>query len=168
MSTIVLVPGAGLGAWAWDRVVPLLEASGHDVHAVTPAGLADEDRGRPADGIGLSARIDALVALLERDDLREVVLVGHSLGGLAVHGAAAAVPERIARLVLLDAVLPVDGVSAFGAAGPEFEQAITALAQASGEPTRVPWFSDEQLDAHYPGHELSAEDRAAIAARSAG
>lgn len=163
MATIVLVPGAGLGGWAWSRVTPLLEAVGHDVRAVTLPAL-DSDDGADPRAVDLSACIDHLVALLERDDLREVVLVGHSFAGLVVSGAAAAVPQRIARLVFLDAMLPVDGVSALAAGGPEFEREILAAVEAGGDPARLPWFTDAQLDLYYAGHELSAEDRAAIRA----
>lgn len=166
MATIVLVPGACLDASAWSRVTPLLEAAGHHVRPVTLTGLGDDDADAAA--VGLSTHVGDLVALLEREDLRDVVLVGHSYSGLAVSGAAAAVPERIARLVLLDATLPVDGLSAFAAAGPEFEQAILAAAEAGGDPDRLPWFTDEQLDLYYAGHELNGQDRAAIRAGSPG
>lgn len=168
MATIVLVPGAGLGGWAWSRVTPLLEREGHAVHSVTLTGLGAADRDADAAAIDLSTHVADLVALLERADLREVVLVGHSLSGLAISGAAARVPERIARLVFLDATLPVSGISAFAAAGPEFEQAIVAAAEAGGDPRRVPWFDDETLDLYYPGNEISAEDRAWIRRESAG
>jgi pimeloyl-ACP methyl ester carboxylesterase len=168
MATIVLVPGAGLGAWAWNRVTPLLEAAGHAVHAVTLSGLGAADRDADASAIDLSAHVADLVDLLEERELRDVVLVGHSLSGLAISGAAARVPERIARLVFLDAVLLESGVSAFAAAGPEFEQAIVAAAEAGGDPRRVPWFDDATLDLYYPGNELTPEDRAWIRRESAG
>lgn len=168
MATIVLVPGACLGGWAWARVTPLLEQAGHAVHPLTLSGLGAADRCADASAIDLSTHVADVVAALERDDLRDVVLVGHSLGGLAVSGAAARVPERIARLVQLDATLPVDGVSAFAAAGEEFEQAIVAAAEAGGDPTRVPWFDDATLDRYYPGNEISAADRAWLRAAAAG
>jgi pimeloyl-ACP methyl ester carboxylesterase len=109
-----------------------------------------------------------LVELIEGEDLHRVVLVGHSLSGLAITGAAERVPQRIARLVYLDATLLESGVSSFQAAGPEFEQAIVAAAEAGGDPARVPWFDDETLDTYYPGNEISADDRAWIRAQSAG
>ncbi|MDW5596383.1 alpha/beta hydrolase [Conexibacter stalactiti] len=168
MATIVLVPGAGLGGWAWSRVTPLLERQGHAVHPVTLSGLGAHDRGADAAAIDLSTHVADLVTLLERDDLRDVVLVGHSLSGLAIAGAAGRMSQRIARLVFLDAVLPVSGVSAFEAAGPEFEQAIVAAAEAGGDARRVPWFDDATLDLYYPGNELSPEDRAWIRRESAG
>ena len=168
MATIVLVPGACLGGWAWARVTPLLEQAGHDVRPLTLTGLGPADRCADGAAIDLSTHVADVVAALERDDLRDVVLVGHSFSGLAISGAAARVPERIARLVHLDATLPVDGVSAFAAAGPEFEQAIVAAAQAGGDPARVPWFDDATLDEYYPGNEISAADRAWVRAAAAG
>ncbi|MBB4663545.1 alpha/beta fold hydrolase [Conexibacter arvalis] len=167
MATIVLVPGACLGAWAWSRATPLLQEAGHDVRPVTLTGLG-RDEPAAAARADLSTHVADLVDLLERDDLRDVVLVGHSFSGLAISGAAAAAPERIARLVYLDATLPVDGRSAFDAAGPEFEQAILAAVAAGGDPDRVPWFADEQLDAYYAGHELTAADREWIRAETPG
>lgn len=168
MATIVLVPGACLGGWAWARVTPLLEQAGHAVHPLTLTGLDPTDRCIDGAQIDLSTHVADVVAALERDDLREVVLVGHSFGGLAISGAAARVPERIARLVYLDASLPVSGVSAFAAAGPEFEQAIVAAAEAGGDPSRVPWFDDATLDRYYPGNEISPADRAWLRAAAAG
>jgi pimeloyl-ACP methyl ester carboxylesterase len=168
MATIVLVPGAGLGGWAWDQVAPPLRDAGHDVRPVTLTGLADDGGGPAGARADLSRHVADLVELLERDDLREVVLVGHSFSGLAISGAAAAVPERIAKLVYLDASLPVDGVSAFAAAGEEFEQAIVAAVEAGGDPDRIPWFGDDQLDAYYDGHEITPEQSAAIRARTPG
>lgn len=168
MATIVLVPGAGLGGWAWDQVASLLEAEGHEVHPVTLTGLADDGDGAAGGRADLSRHVADLVELLEREDLRDVVLVGHSFSGLAISGAAAKAPERIARLVYLDASLPADGVSAFEAAGPEFEQAILAAVEAGGDPDRIPWFGDEQLDAYYDGHEITPEQSAAIRDRSPG
>lgn len=168
MATIVLVPGAGLGGWAWARVTPLLAQAGHDARPLSLTGLDPADRCADATKIDLSTHVADVVAALERDELSEVVLVGHSFSGLAISGAAARVPERIARLVYLDATLPVSGASAFAAAGPEFEQAIVAAAEAGGDPTRVPWFDDATLDEYYPGNGISAADRAWIRAASAG
>jgi pimeloyl-ACP methyl ester carboxylesterase len=168
MATIVLVPGAGLGGWAWSRVQPLLEAAGHDVRPVTLTGLGEQDRDADVSQVDLSTHVNDIVALLERDDLDEVVLVGHSHSGMAITGAAEAAPQRIARLVYLDAEIPQSGLSAFAAAGPEVEQAILGAAEAGGDPTRVPWFDDETLDTYFPDNELSAQDRAWIGGQAVG
>lgn len=168
MATIVLVPGACLGAWAWSDVTPRLEAAGHTVHPLTLTGLGKQEREIDVSQVDLSAHGRDVVALLEREDLRDVVLVGHSYSGGAITAAAEMAPERIARLVYLDADVPQDGVSGFAGGGPEFEAAITAAADAGGDPTRVPFFTDAELELYYSEHELTAEQVAAIRARGAG
>ena len=108
MSSYVLVHGAWHGSWCWDKVVPLLEAEGHGVVAVdlpghgedaTPlAGLTQAEYGRRV--------ADAVEAAGE-----PVVLVGHSMGGIAITQAAEYVPDEIAALVYVCAFLPGPGDS---------------------------------------------------------
>ncbi|MFC5661728.1 alpha/beta fold hydrolase [Kitasatospora misakiensis] len=108
MSTFVLVPGFWLGAWAWDAVAEPLRAAGHTVHAVTLPGLA-ERAGEATPETGTETHIADLTDLLVREDLRDVVLVAHSGGTIAVSGAADRVPERIRRVVYLDSGPLADG-----------------------------------------------------------
>ena len=101
MTSFVLVHGAFHGAWAWDRVVPLLEAAGHrvttpDLHAAAADG-ADFDR--------------QFARVLAEVPAGDVVLVGHSLGGTMVSALAEAIPERVSSLVYVAAFLPLDGES---------------------------------------------------------
>ncbi|RBY95009.1 alpha/beta hydrolase [Blastococcus sp. TBT05-19] len=96
---LVLVPGFWLDASSWDDVVPLLEAAGHRVHALTLPGTESPDADRS--GIGLRDHVDAVVAAIDRLD-GPVVLVGHSGGGSIAHGAADARPDRVARVVYVD------------------------------------------------------------------
>jgi pimeloyl-ACP methyl ester carboxylesterase len=93
--TYVLVHGAWHGGWVWERVAALLRGAGHAVHAPTLAGH------------DLEAHVQQLVGLLEA--LSDVVLVGHSYGGMVTTAAADRVPQRIRRLVYLDAFVPEDG-----------------------------------------------------------
>lgn len=102
MASIVLVPGAWLGAWAWDAVAEQLREAGHDVHPVTLTGLA-ERAGEATPAVNLDTHTDDLVALIKGRDLREVVLVAHSYGGFPATVAADRVPDRIARVVLPEA-----------------------------------------------------------------
>jgi pimeloyl-ACP methyl ester carboxylesterase len=107
-ATFVLIPGAWAGAWAWSRVVPLLQAAGHDVHATTPTGLGDRVHlASPA--IDLATHVTDVVNVLEVADLRDVTLVGWSYGGMIIAGVAEQVPERLAQLVYFDADVPADG-----------------------------------------------------------
>ncbi|SFF83599.1 Pimeloyl-ACP methyl ester carboxylesterase [Actinacidiphila alni] len=107
MAEFVLVPGAWLGAWAWDEVAAELRAAGHGVHPLTLSGLA-EKRDVPA---GQRTHVQDVVGEVERLDLRDVVLVGHSYSGIPVGQAAALIGDRLARLVLVDAEVPVEGGS---------------------------------------------------------
>ncbi|GGS67986.1 esterase [Nonomuraea spiralis] len=87
-----------------------LREAGHEVHAPTLTGLGE--RAHLADpGIGLRTHVDDLLGLLTYEDLREVVLVGHSYGGLVVREAADRAPERVSRIVMIDAWAARDGES---------------------------------------------------------
>lgn len=107
-ATFVLVHGAFAGAWAWRDVIPVLRAGGHNVYATTATGMGD--RVHLADpAIDLDVYITDVVNVLEYEDLHDVTLVGHSFGGFIIAGVAEQVPERLARLVYLDAIVPEDG-----------------------------------------------------------
>jgi pimeloyl-ACP methyl ester carboxylesterase len=105
MTNFVLVAGARLGAWAWDEVAAELRAAGHGVHALTLSGLA-EKQGVPA---GQQTHVQDIVDEVERLDLRDVVLVGHSYSGIPVGQAAERIGDRLTRIVFVDANVPVDG-----------------------------------------------------------
>lgn len=110
MATYVLVHGAYHGGWCWPYLTPLLEAEGHSVHTPTLTGLGDRASEASPD-VGLSTHIEDIRSFLEIQDLKDVVLVGHSYGGPVVTGAADTAPERISSLVFLDAVIPQSGMS---------------------------------------------------------
>ncbi|MGK5738551.1 alpha/beta fold hydrolase [Micromonospora sp. URMC 103] len=107
MAEFVLVAGAWLGAWAWDEVVPKLRAAGHGAHPVTLSGLA-ERQGLPA---GQQTHVQDIVDEIERQDLRDVVLVGHSYSGIPVGQAAERIGDRLRRVVFVDSNVPHDGES---------------------------------------------------------
>ena len=97
---ILLIPGFWLDASSWDPVVPALEARGHRVRALTLPGKDSKDADRS--GIGLRDHIDAVVAVL--DELTEpAILVGHSGGGAIAHGVVDARPDKVRRVVYVDA-----------------------------------------------------------------
>jgi pimeloyl-ACP methyl ester carboxylesterase len=110
--TSVLVHGAFVGAWSWSRVVPELEAAGHAVYAPALTGVGERAKEATPD-VGLLVHIDQITRLVEANDLRDVVLVGHSYGGMVVAGVARRVPRRIAGIVYVDAFVPEPGQSAF-------------------------------------------------------
>ncbi|RQX13195.1 esterase [Micromonospora ureilytica] len=107
MAEFVLVAGAWLGSSAWDEVLPPLRAAGHGTHPLTLSGLADR-RGVPA---GQQTHVQDIVDEIERRDLRDVVLVGHSYAGIPVGQAAERIGDRLTRLVFVDSEVPVDGGS---------------------------------------------------------
>ncbi|MCK1797528.1 alpha/beta hydrolase [Streptomyces sp. XM4193] len=111
MSTYLLVHGAWHSGQCWDRVVPLLEAAGHRVFAPSLTGYGDRQHLLGPE-VGLDTHIDDVVGLITEEDLDEVVLVGHSYAGLVVSAVADRLPERVAHLVHLDAMVPEDGESA--------------------------------------------------------
>jgi len=110
MVNYVLVHGGWHGAWCWDKVVPLLQAAGHSVYAPTLTGLG-EQAALLTPEIGLDTHIQDVVNLIETKELQQVILVGHSYSGMVITGVADRVPDRIAHLVYLDAVIPRDGQS---------------------------------------------------------
>ena len=126
-STVVFVHGAWGGGWQYTRVQPLLERAGHRVFRPTMTGLGERVH-LAGPEVGLSTHIEDIVKVLEFEDLREVVLVGHSYGGMVIAGVAEKVPKRIARLVYFDAFLPENGDSVASLAG----DAIDTMATAGG------------------------------------
>ena len=112
MATFVLVHGSCHGGWCWKKVTPLLSNASHEVHTPTLTGLGERSHLVSRD-IGLDTHILDIIQVLEYENLNEVMLVGHSYGGLVIGGVAEKVPGRIRRLVYLDAYIPQDNKSAF-------------------------------------------------------
>ncbi len=102
MTTFLLVPGGGGTAWMWHRVEALLEAAGHEVVAVD---LPGED-----DTKGIDAYADLVVAASR--DARDIVLVAQSLGGFTAAVVAPRLGDRLRRIVLVNAMIPLPGETA--------------------------------------------------------
>ena len=129
-APIILVPGFWLGAWAWDEVVGLLRADGHDVTAITLPGLESVDTDRS--GIHFSDHVDAIGAALLAAPSPAVLAV-HSAAGFSGYAASDRMPERIAAMVYVDTA-PGKGVL-----DPDFTDADKPLDWASIE-------AEENLD----------------------
>jgi pimeloyl-ACP methyl ester carboxylesterase len=116
--TYVCLPGAWMGAWTWKFVVERLAAEGHDARALSFRGVGE----RAAE---LSPELDNdvfladTIATLEKEDLRDIVLVGHSFGSLIATLVTDRIPERIGHLVIVDGGIATDGQSIFGRIPPE-------------------------------------------------
>ena len=107
-ATFVLVHGAWHGGWCWKKLAPLLRAAGHDVYTPTLTGLGERAH-LINPQINLDTHIQDITTVLEYEDLQDVILVGHSYGGMVIAGVEAKAGERLAQLVYLDAFLPDDG-----------------------------------------------------------
>lgn len=106
MATYMLVHGAWHGAWAWERIVPLLAAAGHRVIAPDLKGMGADDT--PLSEVSLALWADQ-VADIVRAQAEPVILVGHSRGGIVISEVAERVPARVAMLVYVAAFLIPDG-----------------------------------------------------------
>jgi pimeloyl-ACP methyl ester carboxylesterase len=137
MAIFVLVPGAWLGGWCWRDVETCLRAAGHEVVSATLTGLGERAHLLSRE-IGLTTHVSDVVGLLRFRDLREVVLVGHSYGGTVITAAAEQMPDRIARLVYLDASVPLDGQSNNDVIGADMASELRSWAQSHGDGWRVP------------------------------
>lgn len=107
---VVLVHGAHHGGWCYEKLAAQLRARGLRVFTPTLSGVAERvnDNGR---AINLGSHIAEIADLLKFEDLNDVVLCGHSYGGMVIGGVADLIPERIGNLVFLDAVIPENGKS---------------------------------------------------------
>ncbi|MEV7020872.1 alpha/beta fold hydrolase [Kitasatospora sp. NPDC093558] len=155
MANYVLVAGAWLGAWAWDEVAAELRAAGHGAYPLTLSGLAEKRDEAPA---GQEAHVRDIVDEIERLDLRDVVLVGHSYSGIPVGQAAERIGDRLARVVFVDANVPRDGES-FVSAGGNGQEVAVAIAKNDG-------FWPPLTAADFEGQGLTDEQVARIVAGS--
>ena len=108
MSTYVLVHGAWFGGWSYKRVADKLRAQGHTVYTPTLTGIGERSHLYDRD-INLATHADDVINLIKWEELDDVVLVGHSYGGMVITWVADLMPEKISRLVYLDAFVPDDG-----------------------------------------------------------
>jgi pimeloyl-ACP methyl ester carboxylesterase len=105
-TTFVLIPGAWLGGWVWEPVASRLRARGYRVRPVTLSGLHGHG---DASAIGLSTHVDDVLAVIEGEDLRDVIVVGHLYSGLVAGQVADRLPDRVAHTVFVESFLPADG-----------------------------------------------------------
>jgi len=108
--TFVLVHGAFHGGWCWRDVADNLRQAGHRVLTPTLTGLGDRAHLLSPE-TGLETHINDIVGLLDWEELDDVILVSHSYGGLVATGAADRRRDKIAKLIYVDAYVPIDGGS---------------------------------------------------------
>ena len=141
MALFVVAHGAWSAGWAWKKMHPLLHEAGHDLLTPTYTGLGERAHlANPS--IDLETHIDDILNVLTFEDMRDVVLIGHSYGGMVATGVADRARKRIAQVVYLDAFAPKDGESLFGLQPPAMQTSLRdATRRADGwriPPTAMP------------------------------
>ena len=119
--TYVIVHGATAGGWEWKKTGKFLSDDGHEVYRATLTGLGERMHLNSPD-IDLQTHINDVVNLILFEDLDDIVLTGHSYGGMVITGVMDRVPDRIRHVIFLDAAVPDDGMSIwdlFGGKGPQ-------------------------------------------------
>jgi pimeloyl-ACP methyl ester carboxylesterase len=166
MATFVLVPGFWLGAWVWDEVAAELRADGHEVHPVTLTGLGDRTH-LATPQVDLDTHATDIANVIAYAGLQEVILVGHSGGGMAVQLVADCHPGRLARAVYVDSGPLPDGMRQFDVNPPEAQEEIQKRVAAEGEGWLLPPppFTDVAGDPITLAG-LSADDLALLRSRS--
>jgi pimeloyl-ACP methyl ester carboxylesterase len=136
MTDYVLIHGAWHGSWCWTRVRRLLAAEGHRVFTPTLTGLGERSHLLCRE-VGLDTHIADLANLMIWEELRDIVLLGHSYGGIIARHVADRMPERIRLLVYLDAFVPDDGKT-LNDYVPDRGKAVRELALAKGDGWKIP------------------------------
>src|SRR4051812_14942902 len=141
--TFVIVHGATAGGWEWKKCGDFLAADGHTVYRATLTGLGERMHLNSPD-IDLQTHINDVVNLILFEDLHDVVLTGHSYGGMVITGVMDRIPERIRHVVFFDAAVPDDGMSIwdlFGGKGPAGPNIVDGFMQ-------VPWVKPDTKPPH--------------------
>jgi pimeloyl-ACP methyl ester carboxylesterase len=112
MATFVVAHGAWSAGWAWKKMRPLMRAAGHEFYTPTYTGIGERSH-LASPEIDLDTHITDIVNILDFEELQDVVLIGHSYGGMVATGIADRARERVAKLIYLDAFVPEDGQSLF-------------------------------------------------------
>ena len=137
MATFLVAHGAWSAGWAWKKMRPRLRERGHEFWTPTYTGLGERVH-LASNDVKLDTHIEDVLKVLEFEDLREVVLIGHSYGGMVATGVADRAPERISQLIYLDAFVPRHGESLFDLSVPEDRNNAREAAQKTGDAMRIP------------------------------
>jgi len=135
-DTYVVIHGAWHTGAEMEAVAGHMRRDGHAVHCPTLAGnRPEDDRGRS----GLEDAIASAVQYIASRDLRDVRLVGHSYGGMVISGVADRIPQRLRRLVYMNAFVPMDGQSLNDMVPPHYVEMFDAIASAGGGAVMLPF-----------------------------
>jgi pimeloyl-ACP methyl ester carboxylesterase len=134
-ATFLVCHGAWSAGWAWKKMHPLMAVRGHRL--VTPSYTGLGERAQLANpSIDLESHIQDVLNVIKYEDLRDIVLIGHSYGGMVATGVADRARDRITQLIYTDAFVPDDGQSLLDLNEPA-RQRMQDLAKG-GEGWRVP------------------------------
>jgi pimeloyl-ACP methyl ester carboxylesterase len=137
VTIFVVAHGAWSSAWAWKKMRPLLRAAGHELWTPSYTGLGE--RAHLANAmVDLDTHIADVIGVLDMEDLRDIVLIGHSYGGMVATGVMDRARDRLAQVVYLDAFVPRDGQCLFDLQPAEVRDRMRELARASGDGWRLP------------------------------
>lgn len=164
MSVFVVVHGAWGGGWEWLPVARLLRQRGHDVFTPTLTGMGERSHLGRHERVGLATHVEDVVAVLEFENLRDVVLCGASYGGMPVTGAADRAADRIGLVVYVDALVPRAGESALDLLPEAFGEKVRKGVAEHGQHWRMPIPADLLL-ALLPADALPDQVRAGYVAR---
>jgi pimeloyl-ACP methyl ester carboxylesterase len=141
-STFVLVHGATAGGWEWKTTGQFLTEDGHTVYRATLTGLGERMHLNSTE-VDLQTHINDVVNLILFEDLHDIVLTGHSYGGMVITGVMDRVPDRIKHVVFLDAAVPEDGQSIWDIFGgtPDPKRFVDGFMQ-------VPWVKADAKPPH--------------------
>src|SRR4051812_7378387 len=131
MSVFVLVHGAWHGGWCYRRVADRLIAAGHRVFTPTLTGLGERAH-LLTPAVNLRTHVQDIVNVIKWEDLKDVILLGHSYGGFVISEVVEHVPDAVAALVYLDAFVPENGQSLLDYSSPERRALLEEGARASG------------------------------------
>lgn len=146
MTTFVLIPGAWHGGWCFDELVQGLRAQGHHAVPVTLTGIAERAHLLHA-GVNLETHIQDALAVIAAEHADQVVLVGHSYGGMVITAVADRIPEQVDSLVFIDAFVPEDGESCWTLTTDEQREQYVSVDESGYGVPPMPFF-DSRATAH--------------------
>jgi pimeloyl-ACP methyl ester carboxylesterase len=137
MARFVVAHGAWSAGWAWKKMRPLMRAAGHEFWTPTCTGLGERAHvGHP--DVSLDTHIQDIIAMIEMEALDDIILIGHSYGGMVATGVADRARVRVKHLVYLDAFAPTDGQAVFDLIPPDVAEKMRAGAAASPSGYGIP------------------------------
>lgn len=128
-KAFLLIPGAWIGEWVWDRLKTELNLLKNTVHTLTLSGLEDRKQKKEAD---LAEHVNNVIDYITKYNLNDIILVGHSYSGFVASIVADKMPDKIAGLIFIEAFLPENGKSLIEAAGLDVEEESGSIISNNG------------------------------------